>query len=475
MIQRTAYLLCLLVVLAAPSFAQDASREPLNDEEKVDLWTRVEDLTKELEELREDFAREKRARERDGILGDRELTIYGDLGVRWQYTKTDGAFNNQFAGANHRSRAEYLIRLGAAGFVFDSDKHRLKYDVRISSQGQGDYDPAALGSPTVAWRPLDPFGSTSEIVFDRWHVNHTYKRWLRVGGGRFGSIFKGSELIFDRDFGFTGIYGILDLGVVSKLYDAREIDDWTSNVDNSHGGVTHAQVRGAFYYLAQNNLGLPASNSRRPLGFSLQAPTKLWITQLGSSILLAPGYHYFQGEKEVARSVGTGNTFVTTSTLDADGLASSRYNIGEIYAQLTFFEDRIASLKLWAQASRNFGSEIGIDGNNDDAEALMIGLEWGALELRNQGDFRLSYGYQFIEANAVLPEFNSDVFNTNYTGHSVSLQVNIFPGLTGFGALYYGWRIDETLNGVGRAADGNPGGPSDDREMRIRVGVLARF
>ncbi|NUQ34359.1 MAG: putative porin [Planctomycetaceae bacterium] len=463
----------LFALLAAPSYAQEEKSAPVDS---ADNARRLDQLEAELKEVKEELDRERRARERDDILGSRALTIYGDLGLRWQYTLTDGEYDSDTPDTNNTSRLEYRARLGAAGFIYDSDKHRLKYDLRIAAQGQGDYDVAPLGAPAVGWRPFDPLGASAEIAFDRWQLNHTYKQWLRVGAGRFGSIFQGTELIFDDDLGLAGGYGIVDVGILAGLYEPHNIDDWLVRQESSHGGVTHLQLRAAAYYLGQKETGLPvASDERRPVGLSLQAPSKMWLDLLASSLLIAPGFHYFDGEDAIAANIGTGNTFTTTATLDGDGTPAAKYRVGDLYLQLMFFEDRIAALKIYGHAARNFDAQSAPTSDSNRADGFIAGVEWGAIEFSEMGDFRLSYSFQYIEADAVIPEFNNDVFNTNYTGHMFSLQVNVLPGVTAFGSMYYGWRLVEEIGGVGRKDDGMPGNPSDDHETRFRVGITARF
>ena len=460
-----------LFLLATPALHAQSEE----DDSKRDLAEEIDDLRDEVRDLRDKLKRESDLHERDNIRADRMATLYGDVGLRWQYVFTDGERSNNTPGGNDINRPEFRVRMGIAGFVFDSEKHRFKYDVRVSNVGMGEFD-APLGAPTVGWRPFDAFGSSSDIFFDRWHINHTYKRFLRVGGGKFGSIMKGQQLIFDHDLGLTGAYGIFDIGVAFRLYERRPIDDWLSAQPSTYAGVTHVQIRTALYYLGQENLGFPNTTAERlPHGFSLQVPTKAWLSEPDTSVLVAPGFHYFEGEEGIATNIGTGNTSSTTSTLKANGLPNSQYRIGDLYFQLTFLEDRIASAILYAHIAKNFASEAPTAGSAREGEAMILGVEWGALKLEERGDFRLSYSFQYIEADVTIPEFNHDVYNTNYTGHSFSLQVNLLPKVTIFASLFMGHRIDQSTGGVGRRSDGLTGNPSDDKETRVRAGIVARF
>ena len=79
-----------------------------------------------------------------------------------------------------------------------------------------------------------------------------------------------------------------------------------------------------------------------------------------------------------------------------------------------------------------------------------------------------------IEADALIPELNSENLNTNIKGWELSLAVRIWPTITAFAQYGITEREDYDLNGFGRPSSRDPSF-SGGQSMRIRLGIYLDF
>ncbi len=469
-------LMCSIELWSQPVEGDDASVK-LKTEQKS-LNQEIKKLRQEFKDLRQETEFYHKKKERTELLRKRSLLLYGDLGIRYQGVFSDGKRVNNLPGGNEISRPEYRIRLGMTGFLIDTEKHRLRYDLRLANEGLGEFDTAPLGTPTVAWRPVDAFGTSTEVTFDRWNFSYAYKQTLLLGAGKFSSPFEGSSMLFDPDFGLTGLYSFVDLGRLTGIYERGSFDSFSWDYENQV--VQLLQFRTAFYYLAQNNIGLASPDaSRVPHGASFQVLAKAHIAQSDTSFFLAPGFHYFEGEEAIATNIGTGSTVSTTNTLNGAGLVGKEFRIAELYWQAIFFEERVASLLLFSHLTWNFDAANGrIEetlNSSKEALGLGVGVQWGAVELQTQGDFQIGYRYYDIPADALIPEFNSDSLQTNVVAHVFSLHLALLRGFFIGGSIHYSKREQAEFMGVGRGEDGLPGGTFRGYESRFSFGIKLRL
>lgn len=468
--------LALAVALALPLQAQNTDGDNASGEDAPP--SEVEKLKSDLAQLREEFQEFREQQAKEAREERRSLTVFGDIGVRFQGVDTTGKYTNTIPGAQRINRMEYRVRLGVTGFILDREdgKHRTKYLVRLSTLGVGDY-PAPLGTPTEGWRPVDAFGSETEVHLDRLVIQHDYKQWLRVGGGRFGSIFQGTQLVFDNDLPLSGVYARLDLGYHLGAYSrVKGLDSWATNPENV-SFVDRVWLQGAFYYLAQNNIGLPNPDAEdQPYGSTVQLAARLQFGDTETVWTNAIAYHDFTGTRAIATNIGTGSTPTSTNTLFANGTASSSFRIVDVYSELILLEQHISSLRFFGHVAYNLGAKSppGVSDRHD--AAFLAGAQWGALDIdEGTRPFRLAYTYYYIEPNAVIPEFNNDTHNTNFKGQGLSLQVSFTPGLLVSTSVLWGKRVDANVGGLGRRQDGSVGSPSTDTETRYRIGIVIRF
>jgi hypothetical protein len=442
--------------------------------------TEMELLRKHQDELEARIRALETDRKKDGEAEKarlRSLRVYGDAGFRFQNITGSGNGRAGTPGVRE-SRFELLARIGAVGYLLEVPRHSLKYEARIAATGAGDFT-APLGAPTQGWRPVDGLGSGSALTLDRLSLQHDYMKLLRWGGGRYGSQLHGTQLVFDADMPLTGLYGTLDVGQVFGMYESSGFDTWYEPDLNAETRLSHLHLTAQSYVFAAGESGLPDRTAGvLPWGVSMQLAGKVRFGGAESSVLGAAGFHWFDGEEAIARNISTGSTSGTTTTLDSRGLAASNFAIGELYAELLLLDNHTASFKVLAHAVKNFGAAdkgATATGFGGSGTGLVLGIQWGALKIDEARRFRVSYSYQYIEPDAVIPEFNHDVWNTNYKGHTIDVQVAATDFLVLFAQTYFGERVDDEINGVGVRPDGKPGVPGHNREARYRVGVMVSF
>lgn|GEM_PF-4306882 len=478
-------LIALLGLYPASLFAQtspgkESTREVAREKELDPAEERALLVDERLAHLEAELARVKEVNDQQNqlnIRARRGLRVYGDISMRYHGVFPKGSRRNDLEGGNELSRPEYRLRLGLTGYLFDSDKHRFKFDLRLSTIGEGEYNDAPLGAPTQGWTPANAFGSTGGLGFDRFNFHHTYKQTFRFGAGRFGSIFAGSQLIYDNDIGFDGAFMMLDLGSGLKLYERKSFDAPSADIE-SEGLVHRLQLRAAIYYLAQNNTDLPEPVAGTlPHGFGAQIYAKVALPGLDNSLTLVPGFHFFEGEEAIAANIGTGTTATTTNQTNSDGRVHSEFYLVELYSELILLEQQIASLKIFGHGTYNLGLDVpdGSPVSRKEPFGFVLGVQYGALRLAQQRDFRITYTWAYIPADTAIPEFNGDDLNTNFVGHEVNVSYTIINNVTAFASYQIGWRENEALPGVGRLSDGRVGSPSNDREERWRIGLIIRF
>jgi hypothetical protein len=462
-------ILILLLALATPLSAQEPTPEPVPDTsaaESEDLRLEIETLKKELADLRHRVE----TRERDAV--DEELRaqtlvqIYGDIGLRYHML-----FESQTETFN---RPEFRLHLGVFGTAFNQDEQRLRYDLRMTTANT---DMAGLPTPTLSWLPFPGFGANVGVAFDRFLIDYELNRTLQVTMGRFPTPWHGTEILFDRDYHFQGL-------CESVRFD-RFLPESASRV------LPRIQAMSVQGYLAQNNLGLPNPTAESQpiyiggqLRFDFAPFEKPTLTAEGKiapeinsefEFRVTAGIHWFDGEEGISSNLGVGYINGTTNVLNSDGLIRSEFLIGEVYAEIIVLRTRRARVKGWFHGLLNFHAapnEVGSGERNE--QAFDAGVSWGMDRFDQRWDFNIGFHYFYIEADAVIPEFNSEVLNTNIKGWEISLAVRVFPTLTAFGEFSLTERENFNLNGFGkpkREDDGSSSGQS----LRFRIGVYLDF
>ncbi|MCA8916834.1 MAG: putative porin [Planctomycetes bacterium] len=458
---RFLLLLLLLLFTAAPLLAQDTSTDV-----EEDLKIRIQRLENELANLR------SRVEQRERQSLDQELRsktiaqIYGDVGVRYHML-----FESQTETFN---RPEFRLHLGVFGTAFDQENQRLRYDVRLTTSV---LDQNGKPVPTVSWLPFPGFGSRIGVSFDRFLLDFELERTLQVTLGRFPTPWTGTELLFDRDYHFQGLSE-------SVRFD-RFLPEAVSRI------LPRIQAVSVQGYLSQNNIGIPSTEPKTPpvyIGgqFRLDfapferpqlTPEGEIAPEINSDIefRVVVGMHWFDGEEGISQTLGLGYLSQTTNVLGSNGEIQSEFLIGEVYAELVLLRTRRARVKAWFHGTYNLHANEQQDARAErNDQAFDAGVSWGMEQFDQRWDFSFAFHYFYIEADALIPEFNSEVLNTNIKGWELSLAVRVFPTMTAFGEFTISERENYNLNGFGRGKREDPNSSSGS-SLRFRIGLYLDF
>ena len=94
--------------------------------------------------------------------------------------------------------------------------------------------------------------------------------------------------------------------------------------------------------------------------------------------------------------------------------------------------------------------------------------------MQQRWDFHVAFRYFYIEADALVPEFNNEARNTNIKGWEVEIEVRIFPTVSAFALFGNSEREDYDLNGFGLPSSDNPE-RSAGQSFRMRFGFYLEF
>lgn len=459
---RIAICVLLLLFAFAPALAaQTDPKPPANP-----ATARLDELEKEIRELRARLD-QRDAKERDDALRIKALIqVYGDIGLRYH-----GLFESQTETTN---RPEFRLHLGAFGTAYEAKGQRIRYNLRMTTFTT---DGAGLPVPTVAWLPFPGFGGPQLLAADRFLIDYTLEKVFTLTAGRFPSPYAGGELLFDSDYNLQGLGQTISFDRLFK----GGLNRW----------MPRLELQFVQSYMAQNNLGIPNPSSAgfpvyiggqmrfdfAPLEYAQEAEPGTIAPEVTSELEFrtAIGLHYFDGEEAVAKSIGVGLLPRTTNVLSGDGRVKSEFFLGEAYFEILFLRRSRANLRAWFHGIYNFGAAPtkGDKGENNN-QAFSSGVSWGMPIVSDQWDFRLQFRYFYVEADALIPEFNDEAINTNIKGYEFSVSVAIFPKLVLFGNFMVSEREDYDLFGFGRAARNDPG-KSSGRSLRIRAGIYLSF
>ncbi len=454
MIRTLVFLLCLCC-LATPLAAQDGTT-PEEVERTFDK------LRAELDNLRLRVEEAEKSRLDEELRSANLVNLYGDIGVRYNML-----FESERETYN---RPEFRLHLGVYGTAFDVDRQRIRYEMRFTTFST---DAKNRPSPTLSWIPFPGFGAVPLLGVDRFMFEYTLDRTFTTRVGRFPLPYVGSELVFDQDVNFQGLSQVV-------RFDYLFGDSFRRVVPRFELALTQS-------YLGQNNIGLPVPSAESQpiyLGGQLifnvapfESAPKEGEPPITSEFewRLAIGIHWFDGEEAIADNLGVGNLEVTTNVLAPDGRVKSEFTIAEVYTEFVFLRSRRARLTAWAHGAYNLSARPAIDGTAEKNErAFVAGIKWGMERMEQRWDFNFGVEYFYVEADAVVPEFNHEDLNTNTKGYRIHLQVMVFPRLVLFTSFGMQIREDYEKAGFGAPNENDPN-RSSGQSMRINVGIWLEF
>jgi hypothetical protein len=332
--------------------------------------------------------------------------------------------------------------------------------------------------PTLSWQPLPGYGENPQLAVDRFQILYDVDRVLSGSLGRFPSPYAGTELLFDRDYNFQGISQSVRF---DRMLSAR-----------TQRRLPRLQLVGVQSYLAENAIGLPeaADNAKAPIylggqmRFEIAPMETIEFADTGEvlqeitgllEIRAAVGLHWFESAGVLAENLGVGYLPETTNSLDDLGRLRSKFLIGEAYAELIVLRTQRARVRAWFHGLYNFNANPIHDdtGKKKDA-ALEVGASWGMENLTDRWDFLLEFRYVYIQADALIPQLNSEVYNTNIRGYEISLHANVLPTLTIFGMFGLTNRENYDANGFGYPSPSREG-RSSGQSLRLRFGLYMIF
>lgn len=427
---------------------------------------KLKSLESELDSLRQRIEKQEKYQLDDELRTKSFAVLYGRIGTRnhWLFEDTIESLNVP----------EFRAQLGLYGTAHDDGDQVVRYDLRIRSIFK---DVNGKPVPTLAWGPFPGYGAGAAIAFDRMYAEFEVLDTIGVSIGRTPSPYVGTELIWDQDYVFQGTAGYVHFeNLFSK--DFRAI-------------MPMLRLKIAASYLGENAVGLPTTyQTVTPMYFGGQLqmafapfvdttpPRENEVRQAPGiftdlEIRLALGLHHTDGEEAVSKNIGIGYLSATTNVLNANGDVVSDYMIAEAMLEVVFMRSRRANIVLYGHYINNL---LAHDEPGSDAErnnhGLAAGLYWGMPVLSERWDFRASFEYFYIEPDATMPEFNSEVLNTNIRGWDVSVFVTLFRNVTLFSHFSAYERKDYEKPGFGIS---DPSGRSGTRSLRIRTGLFIEF
>jgi hypothetical protein len=449
-----------LFLLADVASAQD-------EDEATGRRARVQRFDAELSDLRSRLEELERMSLDEQLRERRSVFLYGDIGFRYHML---------FEGSRETfNRPEFRLHLGVYGTMFDEANQRLRFDLRLTT---GARDSQGRPVPTLAWKPLPGYGANPELAVDRFQILYDVDRVLSGSLGRFPSPYAGTELLYDRDYNFQGIS------------ESVRFDRMLSS--RAQRRIPRLQLVGVQSYLAENAMGMPeaADNAKAPIylggqfRFEIAPMEDIEYADTGEvlqdingllEIRGALGMHWYESASVIAENLGVGYLEETTNSLDDRGRLRSKFLIGEAYAEVIVLRTQRARVRAWFHGLYNFNAKSMHEdtGKRKDA-ALEAGASWGMENLTDRWDFILAFRYVYIQADALIPQFNNEVYNTNIRGYEISLHVNVLPTVTFFGIFGLTNRENYEANGFGYPSPSREG-RSSGQSLRLRLGLFMIF
>ena len=338
-----------------------------------------------------------------------------------------------------RQRIQARLRLGLTSQLSD----QWRFDLRLSS---GDAE-----NPVSVNSTLASYGQGYEISIDRAMLSYQsdFERWgSSVRGGRMGSPWVGTDIVFDNDLNFDGLVGHL----------------------HTRGG------KGSFFWTVG---GFPIDEVSRSSRDKWLLGSQLgWISDedRATRFEIALAYHDFQnitGKRNALDSVlldftapafvQRGNTLFDIRN-DADvntnlyALAAD-YDLASFYARLSIFEDRPIGAALAIEFVENIGFEESEVRSRTglDVEAKTNGyiaeLQVGHHSLDLAWNWRVTAAYRYLERDAVLDAFADSTFHLGGTdAQGYELMVDL--GLSARTWLTLSWLSADEIDGPPLGVDG---------------------
>lgn len=314
------------------------------------------------------------------------VTIKGDFRFRHDYTQADAPPGNP---DEDRHRGRIRARLGLEGKV--NDEVSIGFRLATSSGGDRNSFNTDLGAN----------GDKKDVYFDwafaKWAPSDSYSALI----GKFDNPFVtvgGSQLVWDVDYSPEGL---------------------ALNYANASEVLIYEAHLGTYWMEERNGSGGESTQDSGMLGAQVGATLK---TDLGAFSLFAANYYFSNYKGEAAIEAGGGNTEIAGNFTTDFNLVNLGLSYGTELFQNTF-EIYADVVQNTATTDRNLGQ--------------LVGFHLG--QLKEKGDWRLSYNWRKTEANATLAGLNESDFvggTTDSKGHTLSYFYGLSKGIN-LGATYF--------------------------------------
>jgi hypothetical protein len=380
-----------------------------------------------------------------GALPDwiRRVRWSGDVRLRGQADLfPDGNVQGVYLDFQTINQRGGFLRAGPAAFVnVDEDRYRTRVQARFGIEAQlldsitagVRLSTGSLTDPVSANQTLGQTGNRYTVGFDRvylrWDATNADEfRWLTLAGGRTANPFQSTELLFDRDLAFEGLYG-------------------TVRYPFSGG---RAEPSNAFLTLGAFPIQEVELSARDKLLLSAQLGTELRFDE-GHRLRVAAALHDFrnvQGRRNAPDStlldytapqfLQRGNTLfdirndldVTTNLFALAG-EYRLANLNVMY-EVPVWSD----LRLWATGDvvENVGwkrsNVLANTGLDLDARTRGYQLELGVghSDVLNRGLWRVGLAYRYAQRDAVLDAFTDSDFRgggTDAKGYILTSELGV--------------------------------------------------
>ncbi len=399
--------LLLFMVLAIPAAAGSAFAD---DPEELGttveaLKARLKDTQNRLDELETNYAETekylKSVNEMQKDAGKHEvlpswlenLKFKGDLRLRYQgecFNYTDRS----------RNRARYRLRFGITKTWWED---QMEVGFRIASgEISSAYD--NLSDPTSTNQTFDTGFSEKAIWIDQAYAKYTPK-WLEgftIQGGKFAVPYENTNMIWDSDVNPEGF--------------------WAQYKHKIPGLECVEPFASVGYFIVEEN---SSNNDVTLVGYQAGAT---WTIMKDLKWMCAVAYYDYDHFADNYRAAN-GNHVVNNE------LAAKEFHIFNLLNKVSWNAFNLP-MSAYFDYAHNCGDEDSISPYEDQSDAYAVGITIG--KNKKKGDWSFSYAYKYIEANAVVGQFNdSDFGHANRKGHVWGAEYNIDDFLTAGLTLFY--------------------------------------
>jgi len=340
----------------------------------------------------------------------KELSIYGDLRLRWQHAQGTAQIDpaNQVAGQNNGvsqdQSARFRLMIGGNFKLSDG----LTAGVELSTQsaanqryvtynnGGNDYA-LALSKAFIGWNPSKEFSATA---------------------GRQSIPFYSTEMVWDNDVRLDGVTEKIDLGALLGLGD----------------GLHLHLISGQF--IGGNNLSFNANSDQNRDAWLFQSQLKAVADLGGAKLTVAPGFQWSNPKQ--AAALGTDDQGL--GVFNTIAVAPSQQYLNDLRVILApgdvSFDLAGTKAKLLWDFAYNFGAGTTGAGARlaapisatQDRMAWLLGIQVG--ENKNAGDFSVFGNYREIGAGALNTFYSDSDFALGQSGNQRGFKVGAKYNLT---------------------------------------------